>query len=190
MIECEKSVFVVVEGGSAGHDKGAQPFRALLLRHALRRKPVTLLSSMHQDYQVHYFKAKGSLVGSEFQVYSASRTIKSTRSGPYKISTNLSAISVPAETPDDVMYFPSKTQRACPCQRTSLSWLHTSSKRALLEVALRPFRMPALARMADPVQTEVVHVVPRSCLRRNVSIAELLTSFLHPIPPGTMMMSN
>src|SRR5262245_13184506 len=59
-------------------------------------------------------------------------------------------MSVPAETPEEVANGPSSTQRACSTHFTAAPCARARSKNCLFEVARRPSRRPAFARIADP----------------------------------------
>ena len=66
----------------------------------------------------------------------------------------LSAMSVPADTPDDVTNGPSSTHRASSTQPTFSLCDRAKSKTILFEVARRPSSKPAFASRADPVAKE------------------------------------
>jgi hypothetical protein len=98
-------------------------------------------------------------------------------------------MSIPAETPAAVMILPCSTIRRsvgmAPKRRRSsrtYQWL----------VAGMPSRIPAAPRSCEPVQTEVVKVVP-GCTRRIQSMIGCVPSFdmaMVTTPPGTTMTSG
>lgn len=111
---------------------------------------------IHQDEADLKGIANGSLVGSLFHSYSSEWASRPACSFPQRLAIRPGAMSVPADTPDDVMYFPSSIQRALPCQSTEGSCCTASEKKFLLELALRPFSTPASASSAEPVPRDVV----------------------------------
>ena len=88
---------------------------------------------------------------------SMSRAAASAMSRPLRRAMTAKVMSIPADTPDDVMTSPSSTQRACRCQRTRGPCLTTQSHALLLDVAGRPSSRPVRANNAEPVQTVVVY---------------------------------
>src|SRR5438309_4511924 len=68
----------------------------------------------------------------------------------------LNAMSIPADTPDEVSTLPSSTQRALRFQRTRGPCWVTQSHAILFDVAGRPSSKPVRASRAEPVQTVVV----------------------------------
>src|SRR2546422_4686039 len=75
---------------------------------------------------------------------------------PCRRAIRLSAMSIPAETPDEVRTSPSSTQRAFRFQSTRGPCWITQSQAILFDVAGRPSRRPVRASSAEPVQTVVV----------------------------------
>src|SRR2546429_432861 len=67
----------------------------------------------------------------------------------------LNAMSIPADTPDEVSTLPSSTQRALRFQRTRGPCWVTQSQAILFDVAGRPSSKPGRASPCEPVQTEV-----------------------------------
>src|SRR3989454_2804425 len=118
------------------------------------------------------------------------RATFSLTSRPWVREITWSAMSMPAETPEEVTNFPSSTQRATLTQVTRGPWSATHWKKALLVVARRPSRRPARARSAAPVQTEVT--ISASAARRasQSSSVRFSTSSRVPIPPGTRSRSR
>ena len=99
-------------------------------------------------------------------------------------------MSVPAETPDEVKYFPSSTHRAYESQVTLVLCSVARLKNNLLEVARRPSSTRALARIADPEHTDITTSAEVDCRRRNSSIAALPSCSMVPMPPGRRMRSS
>ena len=134
--------------------------------------------------------AKGSQFLSLCQSYSLQVATFRAVSKPCKREITPRAISMPADTPDDVTNLSSSTQRASRTQLTFGPCSQTQLNAALLVVAALPSSSPALARSALPVQTL------RTCLDlldvdANQSMRDLLlTSRLVPAPPGTRSMSK
>ena len=88
-------------------------------------------------------------------MYSICILALSAASGPHVSSTKASAMSIPAEMPEEVRNLPSTTQRASLTQFTRFPVLTTQSKDKSLEVARRPSSTPAAAKRADPVHTVI-----------------------------------
>ena len=59
--------------------------------------------------------------------------------------------------PEEVKILPSSTQRAFSTQVTLSDYLVAKAKNSLLDVALLPSSTPALARSAEPEQTDQAH---------------------------------
>ena len=96
---------------------------------------------------------------------------------------------MPALTPEDVQTLPSTTQRAVGIQLTFGPSATVSFHEALLAVALRPSRTPALAASMEPVQTVRKYWTEsnRSAMK---SIVALRNGEREPRPPGTMSTSS
>lgn len=95
------------------------------------------------------------------------------------------AMSIPAETPDDVKNLPSSTHRALATQSTFGASGTVALKSILFVVALRPSRTPETPSRTDPVQTAIT-----SSARAEVfAIQSVIAGFSHAIravsPPGT-----
>jgi hypothetical protein len=100
--------------------------------------------------------------------------------------------SIPADTPDEVKYLPSSTNRARRTQSTpwpSVSDV-TSSKAFLLEVARRPVRCPVSASSSEPVQTDTTCVAASAAVRSQSSSRAFSRSVRTPSPPGMRRRSS
>src|SRR5439155_1086501 len=118
------------------------------------------------------------------------RATFSLTSRPWVREITWSAMSMPAETPEEVTNFPSSTQRATLTQVTRGPWSATHWKKALLVVARRPSRRPARARSAAPVQTEVTISASAARCASQSSSGRFSTSSRVPMPPGTRSRSR
>src|SRR5947209_14088433 len=76
-------------------------------------------------------------------------------SRPLSRAIRLSAISIPAETPDDVIIVPSSTQRAWRIHYTRGACWSTQFQASLLDVAGLPSNKAGGAGRAEPVGTVV-----------------------------------
>ena len=85
---------------------------------------------------------------------------------------------------------PSSTQRAFSTHSTFSLWLVAREKNCLFEVARRPSRRPAFARIAEPEQTDSVASARRERARRNSWSAALSSCASVPIPPGSSSRSS
>src|SRR5947207_2728977 len=107
-------------------------------------------------------------------------------SSPAMRATSRSAMSMPADTPAAVIIFPCSTTRSetgvAPNSRSS-------SRTAQWVVARRPRSSPAAARISEPVQTDVVHVVVSWMRRIHASVAGSRMTRSWPRPPGTTRIS-
>jgi hypothetical protein len=72
-------------------------------------------------------------------------------------ATQAKVTSVPAEMPEEVQMLPSSTQRAAGTHCTLGPVVVAHAQAFLLVVAFLPSRMPARARMVEPVQTEMMY---------------------------------
>ena len=96
-------------------------------------------------------------------------------------------MSMPADTPAAVTYFPSNTTRSL----TGVAPRRPSSSRASqCEVARRPVSSPAAARMSDPVHTEVVQTLVWSAALSHSCTGPSCIWPFWPGPPGTTMTSG
>src|SRR5439155_21529972 len=84
--------------------------------------------------------AKESQSAAVCHSYSMARATFSLTSRPWVRAITCSAMSMPAETPEEVTNFPSSTHRAALTQVTRGPWPATHWKKALLVVARRPSR--------------------------------------------------
>jgi hypothetical protein len=93
-------------------------------------------------------------------------------------------MSIPAETPADVITFPSSTNRTS--ARTWMSWprLASSSSDAQCVVAALPSSRPASANTSAPVQTLVMSVPRAARPRSHPLIASSPSWATVPWPPG------
>src|SRR5262249_21753475 len=134
--------------------------------------------------------ANGSQPASRCHSYSVAVARKSAVSWSATHETTASAMSMPAETPDDVQNFPSSTQRASFTQRTAGQVVWGTVKNILLVVARGPSSSPAWARSEVPVHTVMA---TSTCAARSLSHAisrSFSTSARVPIPPGIRRRSS
>src|SRR5437879_10047772 len=94
----------------------------------------------------------------------------------------LNAMSIPADTPDEVSTLPSSTQRALRFQRTRGPCWVTQSQAILFDVAGRPSSKPVRASSAEPVQTVVVIRARRLAAARRSREAWSATALREPEP--------
>src|SRR5262249_23084974 len=134
--------------------------------------------------------AKGSSPASSYQRYSIKRAEARASSRPLSRAIRLSAMSIPAETPDDVIIVPSSTQRAWRIHCTRGPCWSTQFQASLLEVAGLSSSRPVRASRAEPVHT--VAVTPARWLAAASWLKNdaLLTAVRVPKPPGIKRMSN
>ena len=105
---------------------------------------------------------------------------------PQSRATTDSAMSIPADTPEDVTRVPSSTQRACRCHATRGPCCTTQSHATLLEVAGRPSISPVRASRAEPVQTVAVMAALRLAAVSASSSGALCTAWRVPARPGAV----
>ena len=101
--------------------------------------------------------------------YSKSNITDSVYFLPNKSSIIANDISMPADTPAEVQYFPSLTHLAS--LNLAPYIFSTSSARYQLDVAFLSFNKPAAPKIQDPVQTLVVYFVVLSILRIQFKVA-------------------
>lgn len=96
-------------------------------------------------------------------------------------------MSIPDDTPAAVTYLPSMTTRS---PVGSAPNVFRTSRASQCEVARRPSSRPAAASSSEPVQTEVVQVLPASAARSQPSSVSFSIWALWPGPPGTITRSG
>jgi CheY-like chemotaxis protein len=165
----------------------------LRLQEILEHVPLVLMTGFGYDPGHSIVKARQAgidlVLFKPFRVDQLLDTVERALSVPKIFATNANDISVPAETPDEVNTLPSSTQRALSAQSTLPLWFLAIEKKALLEVARKPSKIPALANNAEPVQTEVVQVVSACRICKNAIIFALRSWAIVPFPPGTSKIS-
>jgi hypothetical protein len=96
-------------------------------------------------------------------------------------------MSIPADTPAAVTILPWGTTRSCVVEPTSGA---SSPIAAQCVVASRPRSRPAVPRISEPVQTEVVHCVVSWTLASQAWSGPGSSIARVPGPPGTTTMSG
>src|SRR5262245_1674490 len=99
-------------------------------------------------------------------------------------------MSMPAETPDDVIILPSSTQRAWRIHCTRGPCCNTQFQASLLDVAGLSSSRPVRASRAEPVQTVAVTLARWLAVANWLKNGVLLTATRVPKPPGINRMSN
>src|SRR5262249_28789448 len=99
-------------------------------------------------------------------------------------------MSMPAETPDDVIILPSSTQRAWRIHCTRGPCCSTQFQASLLDVPALSSSRPVRESRAEPVHPVAVTLACCLAVASSVKNGALLTAVRVPKPPGINRMSN
>src|SRR5262249_32272635 len=122
--------------------------------------------------------------------YSVATASISLVSSPRRRAMTARAMSMPAETPEEVTYLPSSTQRASLIHSTFGPYCTSELNHILFVVARLPSSTPARANIAEPLHTLITNSAAAARLVSQSSIARFSTSASVPLPPGTSSRSS